>query len=62
MILSPEELTSRLQKSKESRRDLTLTEVEATALICQLYFYRKLFDKFNLTLDQEGTNERKSSK
>lgn len=58
----PEELYSKLQKARDSKKDLVLTEVEVTTLMCTLYFYRKLFEKFNLTLDQEGIHhERKSS-
>jgi hypothetical protein len=53
----PEELYSKLQKAKENKKDLVLTEVEVTALMCTLYFYRKLFDKFNLTLGPTENNK-----
>lgn len=48
----PEELMAKLYKAKESKQDLVLTETEVAVLMCTLYFYRELFKKFNLSLDQ----------
>lgn len=51
-----EELYSKLTKAKVEKKDLVLNEVEVTALMCTLYFYKKLFDKLNLNLGPEGVN------
>lgn len=55
----PEELYAKFYKAKEARKDLVLTETEVAVLMTTLYFYRELFKKLGLTLDQGAhPNER----
>lgn len=57
----PEELYLKLIKAKEKKEDIVLTALEVTALTCTLYFYKKLFDRINLTFDQRENNNGQST-